>query len=119
MLVPTIILDSYSPYRCDEGYCTPAYGNAINGTLHEVGIACIKDYPKCKAYQYSESRGYGHLCEKPTYSKSDDMIDYKSCIAPFGKHAKYLNRYKDTVLNNIFQIYKIFIIIRKFFSCFH
>ena len=81
-----LITDSYSPYACKPGYCTPPYGNSINGTLHEVGIACIKDYPKCKAYQYSASRGYGHLCAVTTSSKSDDMEDYKSCTPPFGNY---------------------------------
>ena len=70
-------------YKCDSGFCTPEYGRAIFGTSEDVARICSIDHPFCKAYQYSASNGYGHLC--PSVSMGGTLDDYKNCKKLSGK----------------------------------
>ena len=69
-------------YTCTGGFCTPAYGNAYYGTSEDVAKACSNDHPNCTAYQYSASKGYGHLCTSVANGGSSG--DYINCIKSEG-----------------------------------
>ena len=69
-------------YECTTGYCSPAYGNSVEGTSEDVADACSKDHPRCKAYQYTAESNYGHLCS--SVSKAGTFADYKYCVKSQG-----------------------------------
>ena len=53
-----------------------AYGYYIYGNSTDVQNACTKSDPKCKAYHYSASGGYGQMCSD---YRSGDCADFDYC----------------------------------------
>ena len=88
-----IVLAPSFTYQCSKGYCGPTYGSAVEGSSEDVGRACSNDQPKCEAYQYSKTSGYGHLCSS---EKNDGYHrDAQNCIKTEGNfHLEVLVRYK-------------------------
>ena len=94
-----IVLAPSFTYQCSKGYCGPTYGSAVEGSSENVGRACSNDQPKCEAYQYSKTSGYGHLCSS---EKNDGYHrDAQNCIKTEGNfHLEVLVRYKS---RNLFK----------------
>ena len=70
-------------YRCNTGFCHPVYGSRIRGNSNDVALACSNDHPKCKAYRYSASRGYGELCASELIEGT--AYDYQNCFKQEGR----------------------------------
>ena len=68
---------SVIPFRCSSGYCSSFYGRPIIGSNNSVAMACKTD-PKCKAFRYSVTNGFGFLCDK-TDQEGDYYDDWKLC----------------------------------------
>ena len=90
------------------GYCGPTYGTSVSGTSEDVAEACSNDHLRCKAYQYSAKRGYGHLCSSA--STYGTYLDYQNCVKSQGCiNIWYLIWSKENLI--LVRPYQIFILI--------
>ena len=87
-------------YQCqalgDYGYCgsgntykqvyqSGSWDWGYKPSSSDLKRACSNDHPKCKAYEYSSRKGYGHLCTTNVNAAPDGYDggngnEYKICV---------------------------------------
>ena len=80
-------------YDCTWGNCKnytngakSTYGDMIHVLSEDLEKACTKDYPKCKAYEYSAAHGKGSLCTTFLNDRSRfHILGDRICVQSLGK----------------------------------
>ena len=69
-------------YQCTKGHCgKPDPDYVIHGTPEDLARAC-DNHPKCKGFQFSGEKRYGHICS--SIKNKGILSDYQMCVKSAG-----------------------------------